>query len=85
MFRLKNLVALFFLKSVKNWLPSAMRVKILMVNHCMLEPATNKVSLRNVVRCEKYKPVKFANFVYFCITLGKLILLSRKWYQFSVL
>ena len=27
---------------------------------------------------------KFANFVYFCITYGKLIPLSRKRYQFSV-
>ena len=27
-----------------------------------------KVWLRNVVKCEKYKPAKFENFVYFCIT-----------------
>ena len=35
-----------------------------------------------VVKCEKYNPMKFANFVYFCITHRKLIPLSRKWYQF---
>ena len=29
-------------------------------------------------------PVKIANFVYFCITHGKLIPTSRKRYQFSV-
>ena len=29
-------------------------------------------------------PVKIANFVYFCITHGKLIPTSRKPYQFSV-
>ena len=29
-------------------------------------------------------PVKIANFVYFCITLAKLIPTSRKRYQFSV-
>ncbi len=36
----------------------------------------------NVVKCEKYNPVKYANFVYFCITHRELIQLSRKWYQF---
>ena len=32
-----------------------------------------KVWLQNVVKCEKFGRVKFANFVYFCITYGKLI------------
>ena len=39
-----------------------------------------------VAKCskmQKYKPAKFANFVYFRITRGKLIPLSRKRYQFS--
>ena len=40
--------------------------------------------LRNVVKCGKCKPVKIANFVYFCITHGKLIPTSRKRYQFSL-
>ena len=34
--------------------------------------------------CGKCKPVKIANFVYFCITHEKLIPTSRKRYQFSV-
>ena len=33
----------------------------------------NAVWLRFVVKCKKYDPVKFSNFVYFCITYGKLI------------
>ena len=33
-----------------------------------------KVWLQNVVKCGKYSPVKFANFVYFCITRGKVSL-----------
>jgi hypothetical protein len=39
---------------------------------------------RNVLKCAKYDPIKFANFVYFSITHGKLIPLSRKGYQFCV-
>ena len=39
--------------------------------------------VRNIVKCKNYRPAKFANFVYFCITHGKLIPLSRKRYQFS--
>ena len=31
-----------------------------------------KVSLRNVVKCERYRPAKFTNFVYFCITKRKI-------------
>ena len=30
------------------------------------------VSLRNVVKCERYRPAKFTNFVYFCITKRKI-------------
>ena len=33
---------------------------------------------------EEYSPAKFANFVHFCITHGKLIPFSRCWYRFSV-
>ena len=43
-----------------------------------------KVWLQNVVKCGKCKPMKIGNFVYFCITHGKLIPTSRKRYQFSV-
>ena len=43
-----------------------------------------KFGCENVVKCGKCKPVKIANFVYFCITHGKLIPTSRKRYQFSV-
>ena len=31
-----------------------------------------EVWLQNIVRCGKYSPVKFANFVYFCIMRGIL-------------
>ena len=37
---------------------------------------TAKFGGENVVKCERYDPIKFANFVYFSITLGKLIPLS---------
>ena len=37
-----------------------------------------------VAKCGKCKPVKIENFVYFCITHGKLIPTSRKRYQCSV-
>ena len=32
-----------------------------------------QVWLQNIVKCEKYGPVKFANFVYFCTTRGKAL------------
>ena len=32
-----------------------------------------QVWLQNILKCGKYNPVKFANFVYFCITHGKAV------------
>ena len=31
-----------------------------------------EVWFQNIVKCGKYSPVKFANFVYFCIMRGKV-------------
>ena len=44
-----------------------------------LKSILNLVKLHSLAAkcCEKYEPVKFANFVYFCITYGKLIPFSR--------
>ena len=52
-----------------------------------LKSVLKLVKLQSLVakccKMQKIQPVKFANFVYFCITRGKLIPLSRKRYQFS--
>jgi hypothetical protein len=43
-----------------------------------------KVCDGNVVKCARYDPIKFANFVYFSITHAKLIAFSRQGYQFCM-
>ena len=52
-----------------------------------LKSILSLVKLQSLVakccKMQKYNPVKFANFVHFCITYGKLIPFSRWWYQFS--